>query len=64
MRARLLSSRFTALWAEDSVLRRYLLKTSEFRLQSLVGPDLRGRRPFSSFKKEPSLLCCWRSWSS
>ena len=41
-----------------------LLERSVFRLDSTVGPDLRGRRLFRSRRKENSLLCCWRSWSS
>lgn len=45
-------------------LRTDLLKMSAFRLETTVGPDLMGCRPFSSFRKENSLLCRWRSWSN
>lgn len=42
----------------------HLLTMPVLRVETTVGPDLRGRRPFRSFRKENSLLCRWRSWSS
>lgn len=41
-----------------------LLKMSAPRLETTVGPDQRGRRPFRSFRKEKSPFCSSRSWSN